>query len=290
MVPDTLLRLDAAIGDTKYSQKTKEGVLDALQGFAYTTTSLVELSPELRQEIMKGYKNDLAWNKTLSVLKENKKLGENAASLSFERDDGLIFYLDDTTGDHAFVHRRLYIPDAALKHFFEVAHSTDHIGFAKMFEVLSQHWYIHGLARKLRDFLRHCPACQLYQTRRHLPHGSLQPILSPLMPFHTLTIDFVLVLPTSRKGYDCLLSVTNKYSRRITLIPGKDTFTAADWANRLLRRLRKTDWGLPKVIISNRDRKFLSELWTALFQQLGVKLLYLTAYHPQIDGSSERTN
>ena len=110
------------------------------------------------------------------------------------------------------------------------------------------------------------------------------------MPFYTLAIDFVLALPMSAKGYDSLMSITCKFSRRISLNPGKNTFTAADWAGRLLRRLRKVDWGIPKVIISDRDRKFLSELWSTLFDMLGVKLLYSTAYHPQTDGSLERTN
>ena len=45
-----------------------------------------------------------------------------------------------------------------------------------------------------------------------------------------------------------------------------------------------------KVILSDRDRKFLGELWTQLFRLLGVGLLYSTAYHPQTDGQSERSN
>lgn len=44
------------------------------------------------------------------------------------------------------------------------------------------------------------------------------------------------------------------------------------------------------MIISDRDPKFLSDLWASLFKLLGVKLLYSTAYHPQTDGASERTN
>ena len=50
------------------------------------------------------------------------------------------------------------------------------------------------------------------------------------------------------------------------------------------------DWGLPGELITDRDLKFLSKFWTALFAKLGVKLLYSIAYHPQTDGSSERTN
>ena len=58
----------------------------------------------------------------------------------------------------------------------------------------------------------------------------------------------------------------------------------------LLERLDVADWGIPKVIISDRDPKFLSELWNTLFKSLNVSLLYSTAYHPQTDGASERTN
>ena len=58
----------------------------------------------------------------------------------------------------------------------------------------------------------------------------------------------------------------------------------------MLKRLNLANWGLLKIIISNRDRKFLSDLWTALFDQLKIKLLYFTIYHSQIDETSERTN
>ena len=86
------------------------------------------------------------------------------------------------------------------------------------------------------------------------------------------------------------MSITCKYSKRIALVPGKETFTVVQWANVFLERLWLADWGLPKIIISDRDKKFLSQFWTALFNRLGVKLLYSTAYHPQTDGQSERTN
>ena len=128
------------------------------------------------------------------------------------------------------------------------------------------------------------------QTRRHAPYGSLQPIQSPPVPFFTLTLDFILALPLSKEGFNALMSVTCKFSKRVTLIERKDTWTAEDWAHAFLNRLDLVDWGLPGELITDRDPKFLSKFWTALFEKLGVKLLYSTAYHPQTDGSSERTN
>ena len=94
----------------------------------------------------------------------------------------------------------------------------------------------------------------------------------------------------SEKGFDCAMTVINKFEKRLTYISGKFTWDAKAWAIALLNRLDVEDWDISKILLSNRDSKFLSDLWKALFEKLGVKLLYFTAYHPQTDGSSERTN
>ena len=86
------------------------------------------------------------------------------------------------------------------------------------------------------------------------------------------------------------MTVTCKYSKRIMIIPGKDIYSVKDWALRLLHHFFIADWGVPRRIISDRDAKFLSELWKAIFEELKVKLLYFTAYHPQTDGQSESIN
>ncbi|MBW0484631.1 hypothetical protein O181_024346 [Austropuccinia psidii MF-1] len=46
--------------------------------------------------------------------------------------------------------------------------------------------------------------------------------------------------------------------------------------------------GLFQNIISDRDPKFTSELWTNLHNLFGTKLSFSTAYHPQTDGLAER--
>ena len=48
--------------------------------------------------------------------------------------------------------------------------------------------------------------------------------------------------------------------------------------------------GLSRAIIYDRDVKFTSNFWKGLFADLGTKLNLSTAYHPQIDGWTERVN
>jgi len=103
-----------------------------------------------------------------------------------------------------------------------------------------------------------------------------------------VTIDFIVKLPDSL-GYDAILTATDKVSKAVIFSPGKETWTAAEWADVFLKNVVRR-WGIPQSIISDRGSVFVSELWKSLFDKLGVSLLFSTSYHPQTDGQSEATN
>ena len=106
-----------------------------------------------------------------------------------------------------------------------------------------------------------------------------------------MCMDFIVALPPSGpRLFNSILTVTDKFTKGKLLIPGRDDMSARDWAVQLLDYLRLCNWGIPKTTISDRDPKFRSELWKKVFKLLKVDLLVSTAYHPQTDGLSERTN
>lgn len=76
----------------------------------------------------------------------------------------------------------------------------------------------------------------------------------------------------------------------MTLVEGKDIWSAKNWSYALLRRLNMIDWGFFLELITDRDSKFLCEFWKALFTKLEMKLLYSTVYYSQTDGFSKRIN
>jgi transposase InsO family protein len=48
--------------------------------------------------------------------------------------------------------------------------------------------------------------------------------------------------------------------------------------------------GIPRTIVLDRDTKFTSNFWRGLFKGFGTNLNFSIAYHPQLDGQTERVN
>lgn len=278
IVPDALSRLASR---SSYQSEPESSILDSVDSFP---VSIITVSEGFRKRILQGYQDEPRWARIIATVKANADLGPNAAKLPYKMVNDLL-YFDSEQG------LRLCLPSCLEKDAFQLAHDElGHAGYARTHEKLTSNIYIFNMATKLHEYLRHCPHCQLHQTPRHAPYGSLQPIFSPNRPFHTMTIDFILALPKTAAGEDCCMSVTDKFSKAITLIAGSIKWSGPQWAYRLLRRLLLLNWGLPYALISDRDRRFIGQLWQQILKELKVDLLYSTAWHPQTDGQSEKSN
>ncbi|MBW0576271.1 hypothetical protein O181_115986 [Austropuccinia psidii MF-1] len=88
-------------------------------------------------------------------------------------------------------------------------------------------------------------------------------------------------------SYNACLVIVNRFSKTPIFLPCHKDDTAMDTA--LLIWNGPVSWtGIFTNIISDRDPKFTSALWTNLHQLFGTKLSFSTAYHPQTDGLAER--
>ena len=65
--------------------------------------------------------------------------------------------------------------------------------------------------------------------------------------------------------------------------------TAKDIADTFLKEVWKLH-GLPSENVSDMDVKFSGEFWESFCKSLGIKRKMSTAYHPQTDRQTERTN
>ncbi|MBW0569479.1 hypothetical protein O181_109194 [Austropuccinia psidii MF-1] len=101
-------------------------------------------------------------------------------------------------------------------------------------------------------------------------------------------MDWVTKLPPSGdRSYNACLVVVDRYSKTPIFLPYHKYETAIDKALLLWNRVI-SHTGLFKNIISDRDSKFTSPLWTNLHRVFGTKFSFSTEYHPQTDGLAER--
>ena len=110
------------------------------------------------------------------------------------------------------------------------------------------------------------------------------------MSFYIITINFILTMSLFIEHYNVIMFIIDKFTKRITLISKKNTYNAKNWAVVLIERLKIANWDYLKIIISDRNRKFLFELWKTIFVKFDVHLLYSTFYYSQTNDFSERTN
>ncbi|MBW0515260.1 hypothetical protein O181_054975 [Austropuccinia psidii MF-1] len=113
-------------------------------------------------------------------------------------------------------------------------------------------------------------------------------IKEPRRPWEIVHMDWVTGLPPGvDRRYNAFLVIVDRFSKTPIFLPFHKDATAMDTA--LLIWTRVVSWtGIFTNIISERDPKFTSALWTNLHQLFGTKLSFSAAYHPQNDGLAER--
>ena len=163
-----------------------------------------------------------------------------------------------------------------------------HSGIPVTYARLKQLFAWHGMKKAVHEFVRQCLICQQAKADRSRLPGLLQPLPVPTSLWQIITMDFIEALPVSQ-SYTCILVIVDTFTKYANFLPLKHPFTALSVA-RLFHDQVYKHHGLPKSIVSDRDKIFLSTLWQELFRLAGVQLRMSSAYHPQTDGQSERVN
>ncbi|MBW0518983.1 hypothetical protein O181_058698 [Austropuccinia psidii MF-1] len=119
--------------------------------------------------------------------------------------------------------------------------------------------------------------------------GLMIHIQDPKSPWEFFNMDWVTALPPSGdRSYNACLVIVERYSKTPMLLPSHKDDTTMDTAQIIWNRAI-SHTGSFKNIISDRDHKLKSELWTNLHRFCGTNLSFSTEYLPQNDGLAERT-
>ncbi|MBW0575019.1 hypothetical protein O181_114734, partial [Austropuccinia psidii MF-1] len=137
------------------------------------------------------------------------------------------------------------------------------------------------------EYCHTCDRCQKANRKTGKKFGLMIHIQEPKSPWEVSHMDWVAALPPSGdKVYNACLVIVDRYSKTPIFLPCHIDDRAMDTAlllwSKVIPHIR-----LFKNIMSDRDPKFTSALWTILHRLFGTKLSFSTEYHPQTDGLAE---
>ncbi|KAF4622194.1 hypothetical protein D9613_009369 [Agrocybe pediades] len=192
-----------------------------------------------------------------------------------------------------YISQRLVIPRAndIRESIFRLAHDAlGHFGFDKSYAALRDSFYWPNMRRDLEQaYVPSCPDCQRNKSSTTKPMGPLHPLPVPDGRGKSVALDFIGPLPKDA-GFDQILTMTCRLGGSdIRIIPCNTNDTAEKIASLVFENWYCEN-GLPEEFISDRDKLFTSAFWKSLHKLAGVKLKMSTAFHPESDGASERTN
>ncbi|SAL96256.1 hypothetical protein [Absidia glauca] len=246
---------------------------------AATTMMTIDPDQDLRDKIKNQAAHDAEYKRIIESMPNDPTMTEKGYRLD---NDGLVLHND-----------RIYLPDDdnlkldILKHHHD-SPMAGHYGRAKTLDLVSRNYFFPGMQKYISRYMANCPTYIRGKPNRQAPSGHLRSLDIPDKPWSSISMDFIVGLPSS-SDYDSIWVVVDRLTKMAHFVPCKDTITSEGLASLFITHIFRLH-GLPQDIVSDRGALFTSKFWQELTRRLHIKSNLSTAFHPQSDGQTERTN
>ncbi|GJV33133.1 putative reverse transcriptase domain-containing protein [Tanacetum coccineum] len=163
-----------------------------------------------------------------------------------------------------------------------------HPGSDKMYQDMKKLYWWPNMKADIATYVSKCLTCAKVKAEHQRPSGLLVQPKIPEWKWDNITMDFVTKLPKSPQGHDTIWVIVDRLTKSAIFTPMRETDSMEKLARLYIKEVVARH-GIPVSIICDRDPRFASHFWRSLQKALGTSLDMSTAYHPEIDGQSERT-
>ena len=164
--------------------------------------------------------------------------------------------------------------------------TAGHQGSQWTFQKLKTNYFWETMREDVIKYVSSCDICQRTKPNNHLPQGLINNLPVPENRFESIGMDFT-PMPKAENGEDCVLVITDRLTKLVSLSATTTRATAKEVAEIFLRDWYCRGFGIPKTIISDRDKIFVSNIWRELVKALKVEHNMSTARHQQTNGGTE---
>jgi hypothetical protein len=203
--------------------------------------------------------------------------------------------MKEEDGLYTFKHQ-IFLPTLLRRKYILSYHEPPLDGHARPEEVLERMqrtFYFPRMRQTIFQQIRRCNLCRKAKYERHKQYGKLQPNPAPAGAWEDLTMDFLGPLPESKDEnevtYENIWVIVDRLTKYAHFIPLPRKYDAL-YLSKVFTREILTKRGLPKSIISDRDKILARNFWGELLKSLNITRKLSTAYHPETDGQTERIN
>jgi len=178
-----------------------------------------------------------------------------------------------------------------IENFLKESHEgglMGHFGVEKTLELLKGKFFWPHMRRDVRRHCFRCISC-LKAKSKTMPHGLYTHLPFASVPWEDISMDFILGLTKTSRGFDSIFVVVDRFSKLAHFISCHKVDDANNISILFFRDVVILH-GLPRSIVSDRDPKFISHFWRTLWARLVTKLNFSTSCHPQTDGQTEVVN
>jgi hypothetical protein len=237
----------------------------------------LKLKSVIQQRIIDAQRVD----KGMKHIHEKMEAGK---ATCFRKDDQGVLWFKD----------RIVVPKDAELHqqILDEAHLSRysiHPGSTKIYQDLKQHYWWTKMKIEITRYVAKCDTCKRVKAVHLKTAGPFQSLPIPTWKWEDISMDFVVGLPKTFKGYDSIWVIVDWLTKTSHFLPVKTYYPVITYAHLYIARILSLH-GVPKTIVSDRGPQFVSKFWEELHKYLGTKLLHSLAYHPQTSGQTERVN
>jgi hypothetical protein len=147
-----------------------------------------------------------------------------------------------------------------------------------MYHDLKQHNWWTKMKIEIACYVARCDTCRRVKAIHMKTAGPLQSLPIPTWKWEDISMDFIVGLPRTAKGYDSIWVIIDcSFSASQDILPGPHL------CQMYIARILSLH-SVPKTIVSDRGPQFVSKFWEELHKSLGTKLFHSSAYHSETSG------
>jgi hypothetical protein len=156
--------------------------------------------------------------------------------------------------------------------------------------VIGRLFWWESLAEDVTKFVSTCVTRQRDKARCHKPYGLLQPLSVPEKPWHIVTFAFIVKLPKTVWGNDCICVFVDRLTKMVHFLVCREAMSATQFAKLYVDHIFRFTDGLSREFMIDRDVRFTSAFWKGVTELLRPRTLISFSFHPQTDGQTKRVN